>query len=172
MAHKEEAVASLAAYGSPAPSAQRARMSAEVALDLVLCGVLLAGLSLLAEYLQPSLQRATLVTGLVGGALCVMWGVLGRRGTRCRTTAMGTLVVVACVFVHQAVQSWEAAAAIGSKGRMVAALMVVLAGFCVGMLANLARDAKGPQRDRFVGHEQERLAADGEPCEGRNERTL
>ena len=121
-------------------------MSLEVAFDLVLCGVLLAGLSFLARHLQPDLPRATLFAGLVGGGLCVLWGVMGRRGTRCRGAAMVTLAAVACVFVRQAVQSWEASAAVESKGRMVAALMMLLVVFCVGMLANLAQEGKGPQR--------------------------
>lgn len=120
-------------------------MSVEVAFDLVLCGALLGGLGFLAQHLQPDFQRATLFTGLAGGGLCVLWGVLGRRGTRCRGAAMVTLAAVACVLVRQAVRSWEASAAVESKGRMVAALMVVLVGFCVHMLASLVQERHGPQ---------------------------
>ena len=144
-AHKEQIISDPAASVPPARSAERVRLSPEMAVDLVLCGALLAGLSLLAQHLQPDLQRATLITGLAGGGLCVLWGVLGRRGMHCRAGAMGMLAVVACVFARQAVLSWEAAASIGSKGRMVAALAMVLAVFCVGTLANLARGSKGPQ---------------------------
>jgi peptidoglycan/LPS O-acetylase OafA/YrhL len=120
-------------------------MSMEVAFDLVLCGALLVGSSFLAQRLQPDLQRVTLFTGLAGGGLCVLWGVLGRRGTRCHGCAMVTLAAAACVCVRQAVQSWNASPAIESKGRIVAALMMVLVVFCVGMLANLAQEGKGPQ---------------------------
>jgi hypothetical protein len=118
-------------------------MSSEVALDLALCGALLAGLSFLAQHLQPDFHRATLLFGLLGGALCVLWSVLGRRGTRCRGLAMATLAVIAIVFARQALRSWGAAASIGSKDRIVVALMVVLVGFCVGMVANLVRESKG-----------------------------
>ena len=132
----------LVAKAPAARPAERVRLSLEMAVDLVLCGALLAGLSLLAQHLQPDLQRATLITGLAGGGLCVLWGVLGRRGTRCRAVAMVTLAAVLCVFVRQAVQSWEASAAGESKARMVTALMTVLVVFCVGMVANLAREGK------------------------------
>jgi hypothetical protein len=47
--------------------------------------------------------------------------------------------------VRQAVQSWGASGEGESKGRMVAALMTVLVVFCVGMLANLARERRGPK---------------------------
>jgi len=141
-AHKEQVITVPAANARPARAAARLRMSVDVALDLVLCGVLLAGLSLVARHLQPDLSSLTLFTGLVGGGLCVLWGVLGRRGTRCRGGAMVTLVTVACVLVCQAVQSWEASGEGGSKGRMVTALMAVLVVFCVGMLVNLVREGK------------------------------
>ncbi len=117
-------------------------MSLEVAADLVVCGVLLAGLSLVAQHVQPDFQRATLFTGLAGGGLCVVWGVLGRRMRAGRWGAMITLVVLACVFGHQAVLSWRSSAEGGSKSRMVMVLMAVLVVFCAGMLANLVRERK------------------------------
>jgi hypothetical protein len=40
-AHKEQIISDLAAGASPARSAERARMSLEVAFDLVLCGALM-----------------------------------------------------------------------------------------------------------------------------------
>lgn len=141
-ADKEQISSAPAASPSPAQSAERVRLSMEVALDLVLCGAFLAGLCGLAQHLQPDFQCATLVTGLVGGGLCVLWGVLGRRGTYCRGGAMATLAAVACVLVRQAVHSWAAAAAGEPKGRLVAALMMVLVAFCVGMLANVAQERR------------------------------
>jgi peptidoglycan/LPS O-acetylase OafA/YrhL len=144
-APKEQVINTPDANAPPARAAVRLRMSLEVALDLALCGGLAAGLSFLAQYQQPDFSRATLFTGLVGGGLCVLWAVLGRRGTRCRGGAMVTLAAIACMFVRQAVHSWEASAEGESKGRMVAALMTMLVVFCVGMLANLVREGKDPQ---------------------------
>jgi peptidoglycan/LPS O-acetylase OafA/YrhL len=126
-------------------AAERWRMSLEVALDLFLCGALTAGLPFLARHLQPEMPRRTVVLGLVGGGLCVLWSVLGRLGLPSRVAAMATLAAVASVCVFQAVQSWQTAAAPGSKGRIVAALMVVMAASCVGTMVSLARDGKDPQ---------------------------
>jgi len=122
--------------------AGRETLSLEAALDLVVCGLLLAGLSFLAHHLQPSLWHGTLTTGLAGGGLCILWGAQGRGGTFCRRGGMLTLALGACVFVHQAAQSWAASAAGESKGRMVAALMTVLVLCCLGMVATLAQEGK------------------------------
>jgi len=135
---------------SPHPPTQPARaerkrssMSLVTAFDLVLCGVLLAAICLLAQHLEPDLPRMTLLTGLVGGGLCVFWGALGRRTTRCRAGAMVTLALVAYVLARQAVQSWGISSEGESHGRIVAALMTVLVVFCVGMWIKLAHAGKG-----------------------------
>ncbi len=133
---------------SPDRSAPAARpagsepLSLEAAYDLVVCGLLLAGLTFLAQRLQPNLLRWTLPAGLVGGGLCVVWGVLGRRGVRCHGGALVTLVAVACLLVGQAIQSWDASAGAEPKGRMVAALMAVLVLCCAGMLGILVWEDK------------------------------
>jgi hypothetical protein len=80
---------------------ERACMSVNVALDLGVCGVLLSGISMVSNYLEPEFVRATLLTGLVGGGLCMLWAVLGRRGRPCRGVAMATLLVAACTFAWQ-----------------------------------------------------------------------
>jgi FtsH-binding integral membrane protein len=129
----------------PASAAERARLSQELAIDLLLCGVLLAGLVFLARHLQPDLPRLTFFTGAGGGGLCVLWAILGRCGTPNRLGVMVTLAAVGCVLARQAVQSWEASVEGGSKGRMVTALMTVLVVFCTGMLANLVQERKGVQ---------------------------
>ena len=70
-------------------AAEQAPLNLDMALELVLCGVLLAGLSLLAQHLHPELSRPTLFSGLGGGGLCVLWGVLARRTTRYRAGGAG-----------------------------------------------------------------------------------
>jgi hypothetical protein len=125
--------------------AERLHLSVEMALDLILCGMLMAGLPFLAHQLQPDLPHPILIIGLVGGGLCVLWGVLGRRGMRCRRVAITTLATVAGVFLWQAIQSWSAAATGQSKPRMVAMLMALMVVFCAALVANLAGEARRPQ---------------------------
>ena len=129
----------------PAQPVERRYLSFDLVLDLVLCGVLLASLSLLAQHLQPDFPRGTLFAGLASGGLCALCGVLGARRPGGRVGAMVTLAAVTCVLVIQAVHSWTAFVEGESKGRMAAFLMTVLLVFCVGMLVNLARAGKGPQ---------------------------
>lgn len=128
----------------PTESVERARLSWDVAADLVLYGVLLIGLSLTAQHMQQAFPRLALVTGVVGGGLCILWGILGRRGARCDLAAIMTLAAVACVLARQAVQFWVTSTEGGSEGRMVAAMMTVLAVLCLGVLANLVRERKRP----------------------------
>jgi peptidoglycan/LPS O-acetylase OafA/YrhL len=161
--HDAQVISDPAAGALPGQSTERVRMKLQLAVDLVLCGVLLAGLSFLAKYLQPDFPHATLFTGLLGGGLCVLWGILGRRGTRCRRSAIVTLAAVACVFVRQAVQSWDASATVGSKGPPVAMLMIVLAAFCVGTLASLVQEGRSLIREPSEIQIRARPAAGSRP---------
>lgn len=130
--------------GRREPGLERERMSVNVALDLGVCGALLGCLSVAANYLDPEFVGATLVTGLVGGGLCVLWAVLGRRGTPCRGAAMATLGTAACIFVGQAVQSWKASGDDQPNGRMGVAMMGVLVVCCASMLLLLLREGTEP----------------------------
>jgi hypothetical protein len=131
---------------SPSPltarPAERVGLSLELVVDVVLCGVFLVAFSLVGQYLQPDFPRVTLVAGLIGGGLCVFWGVLAARRTRCRIGAMVTLALMACVMAVQAVQSWKNAGEGGSKVRIVALLMTLSVVFCAGTVWNLVRAAK------------------------------
>lgn len=118
---------------------RRPELSLELALDLVVCGGSLAGLSLLARYLRPDFPLLTLGTGLAGGALCVLWGVWGRRGGWCRRSALVTLGLMATGFALQAATSWQGAARVSSEGRMEAALLFVALTLNLGMFWTLVR---------------------------------
>jgi hypothetical protein len=119
-------------------------LSLELTLDLVVCGVSLAGLSLLARYLRPDFPLPTLGAGLGGGALCVLWGVWGLRGVWCRRSALVTLAVLAVLFAAQAAASWQREARLSSVGRMEAALLFVALTLNLGMLWTLLRANRPP----------------------------
>jgi hypothetical protein len=142
--HKNQVTGDPVAATTSVRTAERMPLSFDVALDLALYGVLLVGLNLTARHLLPAFPLLTLFTGLVGGGLCILWAVLGRRGTRCRGSAMVTLAVVACVFVPQAVQSWAVSTESRWNDRKVALLMTLLVFFCAAMLAKLVREGKAP----------------------------
>ena len=57
-------------------------------------------------------------------------------------STLAVLPLVACVFVHQALQSWEYSVEGGWNVRKVALLMMIQVVFCMGMLANLVQERK------------------------------
>jgi hypothetical protein len=131
------------AEGAPAPAAKPVPLSFELSMELVLCGVLLAGLSFILQEQHRDFLRLTFLIGVAGGGLCVLWGVLGRRAPWCRLSAMVTLAAVACVGGYQAARSWGGSTGGESMGRLVVAVMTLWVVFCVGTLANLAQERKG-----------------------------
>jgi len=119
-------------------------MRRELAVDLVICGVGFAAVSVLIRYLRPDFPVVALAAGLAGGGLCLLWGVLGWWGMDCRRSALVTLVFMAVLLIIQAAGSWQRAAVVDSTGRRVAALMFVLLTLDLGMLWTLARSDKQP----------------------------
>ncbi len=127
-------------------SRNRSGVSFEMALDLTVGGLLIVGLASWTHYLHPDTQAATRLTGLLGGGLCIIWGLVGRVTAFGRNLAMLTLVLMASVFVGQGAHCWKALAAGDSKDRLVMTVLVILLVFSVGNLVNLARERNGEHR--------------------------
>lgn len=120
-------------------------MRTELAIQLVLCGVLLAGLTILAQHFQPDLPRLTFHAGLAGGGLCVLYGTLSRWGKVGRGGAMVTLTLLVCVLARQALLSWgRGAGQDDSKTRIVMILTTVSMAFCLLTLAKLLQAEDKP----------------------------
>jgi len=113
-------------------------MNPDARIELVLCGVLLIGLSLVARHLGPTVGTVALLTAVAGGGLCVVWGA-----ARCRVGAFVTLPAAACVLAWEAVKLWGIPADAEADHRGAAMLMTLLVAFCVGTLANVAQSGGG-----------------------------
>jgi hypothetical protein len=61
----------------------RAPEGFELVLDLVLCGVLIAGVTYCAHRLQPDFRGSRCI-GLTAGGLCLLCGLCGLRGSAVR----------------------------------------------------------------------------------------
>lgn len=113
--------------------------SLELALDLVLCGLLIAGLTYWGHCLQPDFSRVTLYAGAVTGGVCVLCGVARLKSRAWRAAALLSLAVAAVVLGFQTFQSWRASTEAGSPGRITATLMTVIVVATLGTLEKVAR---------------------------------
>ncbi len=113
-------------------------MNKTIGLQLVTYGLVLAGLSYLTHHLAPALARPTLIAGLAGGVLCLVWGLRAVAGSRGKALPLLTLVPVNFVMLSQTVIAWWG----GSEGmegrRTAAAVMTLLFLLSIGMLMRIA----------------------------------
>ncbi len=113
-------------------------MNKTLGLQLVIYSLLLVGLSYLTQHLAPVLTRPTFITGLIGGALCLVWGVRAMLGRRGKVLPMLTLVPVSFVLLSQTVMSWSGRVE-GMPGQRLAAVVVTLLFvISIGMLMRTA----------------------------------
>lgn len=83
-------------------------MNKTIGFQLVIYSLLLAGLSCLIYYLAPALARTTLITGLLGGTLCLAWGIRAILGHGGKALPILTLIPTVFVLLSQTVMSWSA----------------------------------------------------------------
>jgi hypothetical protein len=113
-------------------------MNKAIGFQLVVYGLLLAGLSYLVHHLAPASARPTLITGLAGGALCLVWGVRAIGGSRGKALPLLTLVAVNFVVLSQTVMRWGGGSQEVTGHRTAVALIALLLALSVGMLFRIA----------------------------------
>ncbi|MCL5098089.1 MAG: hypothetical protein M1608_11300, partial [Candidatus Omnitrophica bacterium] len=118
-------------------------MKSILTIGLVVYGAIIAGLSLLTHYLAPETARTILVTGLAGGALCILWGVLGMLGRGGRPWAVLTLIVVSFMLLSQTVMSWLGASGDEPVNTVVKVLVTIMFLLSIGTVTILAHAGGG-----------------------------
>lgn len=110
-----------------------------LALEFVLYGLLLAGVSWLIHETAPAVGRVTWVTGVSGGSLAVLWGMLVLCGHRRRGWMVLVLAAVSFALLTQAVAGWTAPAGAGDAAPplKVTVWITGLLALSFGMLMNL-----------------------------------
>ncbi len=112
-------------------------MNKTIGLQLIVYGLLLGGLSYLTHHLAPSIARLTLITGLVGAALCFIWGLRAVLGKRGKALPLLTLAAITFVMLSQTVMTWGGGQEV--PGQRTAALVItVLFAFSIAMLVRIA----------------------------------
>ena len=113
-------------------------MNKTIGLLLVVYSLLLAGLSYLVQHLAPGAARPTLITGLAGGALCLVWGFRALAGSGGKALPLLTLSPVCFVLLTQAGTAWSGGSDGLQAGRTVAVVITLLLVLSMGMLVRIA----------------------------------
>ncbi len=87
-------------------------------------GIVLAALSLAVRSVAPELAKVTFITGIAGGGLCLLWGLVALAGHKRRVWVILTMVAVFVVMLTQTIQGWVAGS--DQSGTHVGALLITL----------------------------------------------
>lgn len=112
-------------------------MNKSIGFQLVVYSLLLAGLGYLTHHLAPSVARPTLVAGLAGGALCLLWGVRAIAGSRGKALPLLTLIPICFVMLSQTVMNWGGGQEVPGQRSALPVIAILLA-LSMGMLVRIA----------------------------------
>lgn len=73
---------------------------------VIIYGILLALLSFTIQQVAPALAEVIFITGIAGGGLCVVWGIVALAGHKRRAWAILTLIAITIVVLGQVVPAW------------------------------------------------------------------
>lgn len=120
--------------------------SRSVGAALVGYGVGIAGLSWFICQMAPTMARPTLIAGIAGGALSVLWGVRWLTGRGRKVWPILTLLPVSFVMLSQTVAAWMGAGeGSGPANGKLAILMTLALVASVAMIMRVAyHGAFGP----------------------------
>jgi hypothetical protein len=105
---------------------------------LIVFGVLLAVLGYMAHRLASTMAQPAFITGLGGGALCLVWGIRALTGCRGKALPILALIPINFVLLSQTVMVWMGGNA-DAAGQRPAALVITLMFCCsIAMLAGVA----------------------------------
>ncbi len=81
-------------------------MNKSTGVQLVVYGLLLAGLSFLIRHFAQGISRPVLITGLIGGSLCLVWGIRAILGSRGKALPVLTLIPVTFSLLSLTITGW------------------------------------------------------------------
>lgn len=113
-------------------------MNKTLGFQLIVYALLLAGLSYLTHHLAPALSQSTLIAGLAGGVLCLIWGLRGWLGHGGKALPILTLVPVSFVMLSQTVLVWGGGNEEVPSRRTAAVIISVLFALSIAMLMRIA----------------------------------
>lgn len=119
-------------------------MSKKMAGIILAYGVVVGALGLAVRSVAPEAAKITFITGIAGGGLCVLWGMLGLAGHKRRTWTILTILAVLILLLPQMIQGWVAGR--NQPGTNLGAVLVtVLLLLTIGMLLYLLHGERPPE---------------------------
>jgi len=114
-------------------------MNKPIGLFLIVYSLLLGGLSYVVYHLAPSaVGRPTLITGLTGGVLCLVWGIRAVAGGGGKALPILTLIPVSFVLLSQTIMSWSGTGGEFRGGWTAAAVISLLLVLSLAMVVRIA----------------------------------
>jgi hypothetical protein len=113
-------------------------MNKTIGVQLLVYSLLLGGLSYLVHQLAPTLAQATLIAGLAGGALCLIWSLRAIAGSRGKALPILTLIPVTFVMLSQTVVAWTGGGQDVPGRGAAAGVITVLLVLSIAMLMRIA----------------------------------
>src|SRR5688572_117109 len=98
-------------------------MSKKMASIVMAYGVVLATLGFVVQQVAPALAQVSFVTGLAGGGLCVVWGLVALAGHKRRVGAILTLIALMLVMLGQVIPAWSSVGG-ETSGNLAASLLL------------------------------------------------
>jgi hypothetical protein len=111
-------------------------MNKVIGIQLFIYGLLVAGLSYLIHFLAPDIARITLITGLSGGGLSLVWGLRAISGHTGKALPLLTLISVSFFLLSQTILGWAGDDVSGHKWALT--LITILLVLSIGMLMRIA----------------------------------
>jgi hypothetical protein len=107
--------------------------------DLIVYGLVMAGLGMATARFAPSLALLAHVTAFCACAGGLAWGVLAMRGRHRQKGTIATLAVVSCLALALSVSAWQQLDEDNSKTRVVAAVTSLMLFLSIGQTVLVAR---------------------------------
>ena len=73
---------------------------------VIVYGVVLAALSFIVQKADPVLAKVTFITGIAGGAFCLLCGIVAMAGQRRRAWSILTVGAIGFVLLSQVIMAW------------------------------------------------------------------
>jgi hypothetical protein len=120
-------------------------MSKKMASVIGAYGVVLAALSYFIQQTAPASAQVVFITGMAGGGLCVLWGIIAFAGHQRRVWAMLTMIAVAVVMLSQVVHAWSVSTDATSMILMWRLVLTLMFLMTVGMLMYVLHGEHPPE---------------------------